>query len=139
MRQPTSCSGKICAIGGCLLAAVLVTAGCGGPSGPLRYRVSGSVQYKGEPVPVGTIVFEPDSSKGNSGPACYAQITNGRYVSESGQGAVGGPHVVRIAGADGVPANEMPQGQTLFPEYQTTIDLPKADSTQDFVVPVSRK
>lgn len=139
MRRPTNHSARLCGIGGCLLAAVFLTAGCGGPTGPERYQVSGSVQYEGKPVPVGTIVFEPDSSKGNSGPACYAQITAGRYMSESGKGVIGGPHVVRIDGADGVPADEMPQGQPLFPEYQTTIDLPKADSTQDFVVPMSRK
>ncbi len=55
-------------------------AGCG-KKGPARYRVSGSVTYKGKPVPVGAIQFTPDVSKGNTSPSAFAAIKDRRYDS----------------------------------------------------------
>lgn len=114
----------------------LLVIGCG-KGGAARYDVSGSVTYEGQPVPVGSIVFEPDGSKGNSGPSGHAQIKDGKYDTtlEDGMGTVGGPHVVRIVGLDGKPAGELTQGTPLFPAYSTTVDLPKETTTQDFDVP----
>ena len=41
----------------CLLLAPLVT-GCGGNSGPARYKITGKVTYQGQPVEKGEITFE---------------------------------------------------------------------------------
>ncbi len=115
----------------CLSLAV----GCGGPDGPQRYELSGIVTHDGQAIPAGEIAFEPDSSKGNKGPAAYAPIKAGSYATPSGKGTVGGPHVVRISGTDGKPSGESPLGQMLFPEYRTTADLPKQSAEQNFDVP----
>src|SRR5262249_49969161 len=99
-------------------------------------HVSGTVTYQGKPVPVGQIVFEPDASAGNSGQAAFAKIKDGHYDTRlDGQGTLGGPHQVRIHGRDGVPRGELLSGMQLFKDYNTKVDLPKADAKQDFEVP----
>jgi hypothetical protein len=115
-----------------LLAALL--AGCGGER---IYNLSGTVTFQGKPVPAGQIVFEPDASAGNSGPAAFAKIKDGKYDTRilDGRGTVGGPHLVRIHGRDGIPRGELLNGLPLFRDYETKIDLPKADVKQDFEVP----
>jgi len=118
------------------LACAVLAAGCTG--GDLaRYDVSGRVTYRGQPVPAGTIIFEPDDSKGNEGPQGIAPIVQGRYdTSQGGKGTVGGPHRVTILGCDGVTISETsPQGKTLFEPYSTTAELPRAKGTVDFDVP----
>jgi hypothetical protein len=103
-------------------------AGCGGQSGPARYDFSGTVTYNGQPVPEGAIQFLPDASKGNEGPATNANIVQGKYdTALSGKGPIGGEHIVIINGFDGKarPEDEMPYGSPLFPEYRSTVDLPK--------------
>lgn len=120
---------------GCCLAA-----GCGGAK---VYRVSGKVTFKGQPVPEGKIYFTPDTTKGNTGPAGFADIKNGEYdTQKGGQGITGGPMVVAITGVD--PAGKLDKADTggdvtaksLFPRYETKADLPKSDGTKDFDVPV---
>jgi hypothetical protein len=112
----------------CALAMVV---GCSKQSGPPRYTVSGTVTFRGEPVPMGTIAFEPDTSQGNRGPAGYADIVNGRFQTHLG--AVGGPHIVRINGASG-PTLDETQDTTLFSDYKTACDLPQQSTTLDFDV-----
>jgi hypothetical protein len=120
--------------------ALAVIAGCGGEDeGPPRYNLSGTVKYKGQPVPRGMILFRPDVAKGNSGPASEAEIVDGRYdTSKVGTGPVGGPHEVVILGYDGIakPEEELPLGAPLFSQYTTTADLPKSEqgATLDFEV-----
>ena len=85
--------------------------------------------------------FEPDTEQGNSGPFGTAEIRQGRYTTAGNRGVVGGPHLVRITGSDGVPlevADEGsidPRGMPLFPEYVEHVDLPHGNSTRDFDVP----
>jgi hypothetical protein len=119
------------------LLVALGIPGCGGPDGPPRYPVEGTVTYQGEPVPVGRIVFEPDDSKGIRGPAASATIDEGRFETRPGKGAVGGPHRVRIQGYEGGGSGEAPMGPLLFSEHRTTVDLPEEASTHDFEVPAS--
>jgi hypothetical protein len=122
-----------------LNAALAVVIGCGSPAtGPQRFTVDGSVTFGGQPVPMGRIVFEPDSAAGNNGPVGMADIKDGRYASGLRFGAVGGPHEVVIEGfespgPDGLGPDESPR--PLFREYRTKIDLPKAASIHDFDVP----
>ena len=117
-----------------LLLTTLV--GCG-DRGPLRYKVTGLVTYRGKPVPVGRIAFEPDPDRGNRGPATMAIIEDGRFRTKSGKGTIGGPHVVKIYGYQA--GAQTPVGlnieKTLFPLYFTNVDLPKEDTTVDFEVP----
>lgn len=116
-------------------AALLMAAGCG--SGERLYHLSGAITYQGRPVPAGTIVFEPDATKGNTGASGYAKIKDGRYDTKAPEckGTVGGPHLVRILGLDGIARGELLNGMPMFPEYSTMADLPQEDSTKDFEVP----
>lgn len=128
---------------GCRLLAILalcLICGCGdSEEGPQRFQVSGSVNYDGKPVPKGFITFEPDSQAGNKGPGGGAPIVNGRYKTEAGRGVVGGPHLVRIVGYDGVAASvageKLDDGKPLFATFETTYDFPKQNGTRDFNVP----
>ena len=117
-------------------AAVILTilAGCGGPSGPVRHRVSGTVTCGGAAVPHGEILFSPDGSRGNTGPQGIAIITGGRFdtLGTRAPGTAGGPTVVRVT------ALETPGGG-LIAEHEFTIDLPKADSEQAIEIPKSAK
>jgi len=123
----------------CLRWAVLgvfaaVLTGCGGPSGPPRFRVSGPVTCGGRPVPHGEILFSPDGRQGNKGPQGIAIIKDGRYDTEGSRapGASGGPTVVRVT------ALESPGGG-LIAEHEFTIDLPQADSEQPIEIPAAAK
>ena len=116
----------------CGWVLLLFVVGCGQQRGPTRYELSGSVTYRGQPVPAGWIFFDPDSSRQNSGPGSAAKIKDGRYETPSGKGTVGGPHVATINGRDGTPNAEIPGGLPLFPPYSMKIDLPKESSTYDF-------
>src|SRR5438477_2758334 len=119
-----------------LLAVMLV--GCGGRK---IYSLSGTITFQGKPVPAGQIVFEPDASAGNSGQAAFAKIKDGRYDTRiDGSGTLGGPHLVRIHGRDGIPRGELLNGLPLFRrDYETKVDLPKADAKQDFEVPAGER
>ncbi len=121
-------------------AAVLVLVlGCGGGDGPPRFHVSGTINLDGKPAPAGTILFDPDTSKGNEGPQGDALIRNGRYdTSQGGRGMVGGPHRVRISIFDGVGTNDdAPYGRPLRLGYETTRDLAAESTTEDFEVPTA--
>ena len=126
-------------VAGPVLAASLVflLTGCGGEK---VHHLSGTVSFKGKPVPAGHIVFEPDAAAGNTGGPAFAKIKDGRYdTREEGQGTLGGPHIVQIHGRDGIPRGELVSGLPLFPDYTTKVDLPKQETTQDFEVPDTAK
>ena len=125
--------------GGILLLTVLVV-GCGGQEGPTRYELSGDVTFNGQPVPAGSVQFAPDTARGNSGPGTTATIIDGHYQTPSGKGTVGGPHKVTIYGYDGnaEAAEGSPFGTSIFPGYETEVDLPKEATTHNFDVPGTR-
>lgn len=119
---------------------VVFCCGCGGGAVKdefQRFRVSGKVTFKGEPIPAGTIYFEPDAAKGNKGSIGMATISNGSFDTSSVKGTVGGAHFVRIEGYDGKTTPEKPQGSRLFNAHRIEIELPKQDSDQKFEVPAS--
>lgn len=118
------------------MACLTLAAGCSKPPpGPARFPVSGKVTFNGQPVPRGTIAFEPDTQAGNSGPGGYGTITDGLFATHPRMGAVGGPQIVRIAGFDGKTTPELIDGKPLFPEYTTTIELPVQAAKIDVDVP----
>ena len=116
-----------------VLGIAVLFLGCS--SGEKIHDLSGSVTYEDKPVPAGHIVFEP--AAGNTGPAGFAKIKDGRYDTRilEGRGVVGGPHLVTIMGQTGIPSGELLNGKPIFPEYTTTADLPKNNGTHDFEVP----
>jgi hypothetical protein len=81
------------------LAASLVglVAGCGDSSGfETRYKVSGTVTYKGAPVAKGKISFSPVKGEGRG---ATGQIENGSYTLtsvEPGDGALPGSYLVSV-------------------------------------------
>lgn len=119
--------------------ACTLLAGCN--RGPTRYEVSGTVTYQNKPLPAGVIFFTPDIRRGNDGPQGYAIIKEGHYATTDpgGKGMLGGAYTVRIEGFDGKPGNELPLGKPLFTDYQTDVDFPKGETTQDFDVPVRKR
>ena len=122
-----------------LITSIIVLGGCGGEQ---RYHLSGNVTYKGAPIPSGYLIFEPDTTKGNSGGPGTCKIENGKYNTrnEDGTGILGGPHVVRIRGFDAIAtgkgsgSKEVAMPGALFTEYTVSEDLPKKNGTKDFEV-----
>ncbi len=107
-----------------LLACGTSCVGCSRPSGPARYDVQGTVTFQGQPVPSGSIVFEPDAARGNSGPVSVMSIIDGRFDSRATKrpGPLSGPLVVRITGYP-PPDPAVEVQPPLFPEHTTTVEL----------------
>ncbi|HYH69566.1 MAG TPA: hypothetical protein VD866_33025 [Urbifossiella sp.] len=116
--------------------------GCGDGKG---YRFQGKVTFKNQPIAAGKIYFNPDTSKGNTGPSGFADIKDGAYDTSAtgGRGYGGGPTIIAIEGFDpsakGAKDKDDKSGETtikaLFPRYEFTMDLPKEGQTKDFDVP----
>jgi hypothetical protein len=125
------------AIGFLVGIVVLAPTGCGSSSGPQRYDLSGNVTWNGQPVAAGAITFEPLDMPDRLGDG-FAHIRNGQFdTSVDGRGHFGGPHKVIITGSSGTlidPRNPDSGTRPLFTPYETTVDLPKKRSTQDFTV-----
>jgi hypothetical protein len=136
--QPSS-SDYFLTVGFTCLIACAASVGCRpANTGPPRFSIEGTVTFRGEPVPMGRITFEPDSSAGNRGPVGMSDITVGRFASGQRFGSVGGPHLVRIEGfelpgSEGLRPDESPK--PLFQEYSTKVDLPRAPAVHDFAIP----
>jgi hypothetical protein len=82
-------------------AATLVVVGCSGDDSGLarRYKVTGTVKYKGELVPKATIVFEPANPPIPQGRHANGHVENGSYtLSTAGQddGALPGEYKVMV-------------------------------------------
>ncbi|MHC2069066.1 hypothetical protein ACYFX5_16470 [Bremerella sp. T1] len=124
-----------------LLAGMLLTAGCGSGSSITTYPISGTVTFKGEAVPKGSITFVPDTRRDNRGASVSIDIVDGKFDSSTAsRGHVGGPHIVRVVGLDGKSGDEFfPDGEMLFPDYEVEMDLPSESSTQTLEVPADLK
>jgi len=112
----------------------LLTTGCAQDNGPTRYDISGSVTLDEKPLQHGSIIFTPDTDKGNSGPQGVAKIENGQYnTANQGRGTVGGPHTVDIMVED---PNFKPEDAELSGEphtkHRTEVDLPKENTIHNF-------
>lgn len=93
------------------LAAIALAAGCG-EARPRTAPVEGTITYKGQNLPHGTIMFQPDD-----GPAATAEIHNGRYVLTTyrdGDGAVLGKHRVTVISLADQSAR-LPEERSPFP------------------------
>jgi len=126
-----------------LVPALAVFAlGCGDGK---AYRFQGKVTFKNQSIVAGKIYFNPDTSKGNTGPSGFADIKDGAYDTSAtgGRGYGGGPTIIAIEGFDPSAKGAKDKGDTsgettikaLFPRYEFTMDLPKEGQTKDFDVP----
>ncbi|PQO33037.1 hypothetical protein [Blastopirellula marina] len=115
--------------------------GCGASNDLKTYPISGTVMFKDKPVPAGSITLIPDASNGSGGAAVSLDIIDGKFDSElADRGHIGGKHMVNIVGLDGNGDGDLfPKGQMLFPDYQTTLDLPQEASTQEIIIPADLK
>jgi major membrane immunogen (membrane-anchored lipoprotein) len=82
-------------------AAMVVVVGCGSDDSGLaqRYKVSGTVTYKGQPVEKGAITFEPINPAPPAGRHASGTIENGRYrltTAVDGDGALPGEYKVIV-------------------------------------------
>lgn len=77
-----------------LLGALL--AGCG-PSAPKRYPVSGTVKYKGAPLPNGSIMF---LEEGTGALVTGTTITDGKYAIPEAGGLLAGKYKVSVSYPD---------------------------------------
>jgi hypothetical protein len=98
-----------------------LAAGCS-DSEVKKVQVSGTVTFKGKPVPAGWISFTPDASKGNPGKEVrLVHIKDGVYDSSKEQDAAGvypGPTVIMIAGFDGDVSPRFIQGKQIFNPHE---------------------
>lgn len=115
---------------GCMLGCTFLV-GCGGDD---THQVKGTVTFNGKPLPGGKIYFFPDSTKGNSGQAGFADIVDGKFDTANlgGSGTMRGPTRVAIEGFDpSAPPPAPKKGEfveagtmtLLFPRWETTIDI----------------
>ena len=115
---------------------VIAPVGCGGGvEGPPKYNLSGTVVYKGQPVPNGTITLMPDHSQGNSGPSVNLPIADGKYNSDLVErGVIAGELLVMIEGLEKEDPNKEVAAQ-LFTPHEMSFTMPESDTVHDFVVP----
>src|SRR5262245_49689908 len=118
--------------GGVVLLAL--AAGCS--SKPKMAQLSGTVTFKGQPVPAGWISFTPEAGTGS---VKVCQIKDGAYDSskEPDPGIFPGRNLIRIAGFDGKKIPYWGQGKQIFNPIDDAIDIQTGVSTRDFVIPES--
>jgi hypothetical protein len=110
--------------------------GCGGGK-RATVNVSGTVTFKGKPVPQGFINFMPDLAGGNTGEVKGFPIVDGAYNTAEGSspGIYAGANVISISGFDGKKQNLWPKGKQIFNpiELKETV----SEGKKDYVVPES--
>ncbi len=119
----------------CLLL-LLATLGCG-ESGPKLVPISGTVTFKGAPVPAGYISFTPPPG---GGAVRVIQIKDGKYDSAEMVGDKGvhpGNNTVVIAGFDGKVVKFYGQGKQIFNPVTEEITVSDKPSTKAIVIPDS--
>lgn len=123
--------------------AILVLMACcfalGCSQGPKVAQISGTVTFKGQPVPAGYITFTPDVGAGTLGQVVGFQIQNGKYDSATNvpPGLPPGKYMVRIGGFDGKRIPMWGQGKQIFNPVDDQCDVPDGSTTRDFEVPAS--
>jgi hypothetical protein len=120
------------ATGGVLILALLALLPACGSNG--RHSVSGTVTYDGKPMVYGTIAFDPDTSKGVSGPQGSAEIRDGQYRTRSEFAPIAGAHKVRITGWNTSPEKGM-VGAPLVNNYIVEVEVPLGGGKLDFNIP----
>lgn len=120
-----------------LLAAMSLVVGCGGGNGDMQ-PVTGTVTFDGQPIESGRILFR---ETGGPQRAFSAEITNGKYATETSTGAM---RVEVIASRlvpgkfdESNPGEKVPMGEMYIPEKynsrsELTIDIQPGENTVNF-------
>lgn len=105
-----------------------------------RLTVTGSITWKGKRIPAGTIYFDPDVIKKNSGPQGVAMIKDGKFDTRfaNSRGCVQGSHIATIHACDGKNKSESkPFGNKMFKPYTVEVEIPANGGEVNLVVPDS--
>jgi len=79
------------------LLVLVVVPGCsGGPDGPERIRVSGTIKREGIPIDEGSVIFRSVATGGGPDISAATQITNGHYGFTDEDGPPVGKYKVEI-------------------------------------------
>jgi len=110
-----------------LLALAFLVPGCG-PSGPKMYPVSGTVNYQGKPLPLGTLMFVPKQGT----PSKPSLIDGSGHYSLQ---AVAGEHRIQVVAVPereggrpdptvegGIDYTGVPEVESLIPEKYNRFD-----------------
>ena len=105
--------------------------------GPANYQLSGTISYKGRPVPRGEVFLRPIGN----GPGGFAIINDGKYKTIAGRGYQGGLSKITFHGFGKVTTDDGREsgGLDLFPPYTVEIDLPEEDFVYSLKVPPGKK
>jgi hypothetical protein len=126
---------------GTLVAIALTVCGRGGPA---RYDISGAIQFRGKPVPAGTVTFIPNNASAGQQPLGFCSFRDGEFRSRSGRSPGAGSYRVLITGCDGVAhetrlgdiVEQHPLGKNIFSSYAIDLELPaRHGGVFDFVIP----
>ena len=111
--------------------------GCGSGEPPLS-QVSGSVTFKGKPIPAGNVMFTPDVSV-SGGQVRMFMVTDGAYDSskDPSPGLKAGHYEVTIMGYDGKRIPNFFQGKQIFNSYTEEMTVQQGSTKKDFTVPDS--
>jgi hypothetical protein len=117
-----------------IFVCLLFLCGCG--TNGLR-SLSGTATYDDKPIPYGSIMFEPDTEKGNSGSGGAADIVNGHYKTRKNGGVGTGAYRVTIYGFDSAlnTNKSMDADVSMFYPYVIEINITPETKTWDFNVP----
>ena len=112
--------------------------GCG-PGKPALTEISGTVTFKGSPIPAGDVSFSPDVSISGGQIRMY-MVKDGKFNSEDTpeSGLLPGKYKVRINGYDGVQVPNFFSGKQIFNAIEQEMVIePGPKITKEFVVPES--
>jgi len=123
------------AYGSLLLLACFWITGCSNQ--PALTEISGTVNFKGSPIPAGDVSFMPDVSVAGGQLRMY-MVKDGKFdsVQTPGMGLLPGKYKVRINGYDGKQIPRYFSGKQIFNPYELEMEIATGKSvTQDFVIP----
>ena len=120
----------------CFLGLVSLL-GCG-KAAPALTEISGTVTFKGQPIPAGDVNFSPDVSISGGQSRMY-MVKDGKYDSAQtqGNGLLPGKYKVRVAGYDGKQIPMYMNGKQIFNAIELDIEIGTGKVTKDFEVPDS--
>ena len=97
-------------------------------------QISGTVKFKGNPIPAGNVMFTPDV-----GQVRMFTVTDGVFDSakDPSPGLLPGKYEVTITGYDGKKIPMYYQGKQIFNAVKEPIEVAAGVTTKDFVVPDS--
>ena len=117
-----------------VLLLLLVMVGC--DSKPKLTEISGTVTFKGQPIPAGDVSFTPQVSV-TGGQLQMYMVKDGKYDSAQTpeSGLLPGKYKVRINGYDGKQIPNYFSGKQIFNAVEEQIEITAGKMTKDFVVP----